>query len=156
MSAARQPPAVRHCRFSHRSTPRRWPWWNIAHVIQGPKLIAEYPSIVSGEPIARSEFDLYIDEGKFYYVKEPCGSEDVQVGFFLHVVPADLDDLPDHRSEHGFDNLDFGFDVRGVLFDGKCAASVGLPQYAIARITTGQYDGAGRTWVAEIDLEADE
>ena len=130
--------------------------WNIAHVVQGPKLIAEYPSIVSGEPIARSEFDLYIDEGKIYYVKEPCAIEDTQVGFFLHVAPADLDDLPDHRSEHGFDNLDFGFDVRGVLFDGKCAASVGLPQYAIARITTGQYDGAGRTWVAEIDLEADE
>ena len=130
--------------------------WIVAHVIQGPKLIAEYPSTVSREPAARSEFDLYLDGGNLYYVKEPCGSEDVQAGFFLHIVPTDLDDLPDHRSEYGFDNLDFGFDVRGVLFDGKCAASVDLPQYAIARITTGQYDGAGRIWMAEIDLEANE
>ena len=128
--------------------------WSIVRVLQGPKLIAEYPSIVSTEPAARSEFDLYIDDGKMYYVKEPCGIEDVQDGFFLHVVPADLDDLPDARKQHGFDNLDFGFDVRGVLFDGKCAASVGLPQYAIARITTGQYDGAGRIWEIEFAPDA--
>ena len=127
--------------------------WNIAHVLQGPKLVAAYPSIVSGEPIARSEFDLYVDGGKLYYVKEPCAIEDVQVGFFLHVVPADLDDLLEARREYGFDNLDFGFDVRGVQFDGKCVASVGLPQYAIARVTTGQYDGVDRTW--EIELAPD-
>ena len=127
--------------------------WNIAHVIQGPKLISEYPSIVAHEPAARSEFDLYFDEGKLYYVKESCGSDDVQDGFFLHIVPADLDDLPDNRTEHGFDNLDFGFDVRGIVFDGKCVAGIGLPQYDIARITTGQYDGVNRTWAAEIVSE---
>ena len=130
--------------------------WSVPHVIQAPKLIAEYPSVVSREPIARSEFDLYLDEGKLYYVKEPCSIEDTQVGFFLHVVPTDIDDLPDARGEYGFDNLDFRFDVRGVLFDGKCAATVGLPQYDIAQITTGQYDGTGRIWMAEIDLEANE
>ena len=130
--------------------------WIVAHVIQAPKLIAEYPSTVFREPIARSEFDLYLDGGNLYYVKEPCGSEDVQAGFFLHVVPEDLDDLPDHRREYGFDNLDFGFDVRGVLFDGKCAASVGLPQYDIARITTGQYDGTGRIWEVEVAPDANE
>ena len=127
--------------------------WMVSHVIQGPKLISEYPSIVAHEPSARSEFDLYIDEGNLYYVKEPCSIEDVQDGFFLHIVPAYLDDLPDNRTEHGFDNLDFGFDVRGVQFDGKCAASVGLPQYGIARITTGQYDEDGRIWAAEIVSE---
>ena len=78
------------------------------------------------------------------------------MGFFLHVVPADLDDLPDARREYGFDNIDFRFDVRGVQFEGKCAASVGLPQYAIARITTGQYDGAGRTWEVEFAPDARE
>ena len=128
--------------------------WSIAHVIQGPKLISEYPSIVSAEPAARAEFDLYIDEGKLYYVKEPCSIEDVEVGFFLHIIPADLDDLPDNRTEYGFDNLDFGFDVRGVQFDGKCAASIGLPQYGIARITTGQYNGIDRIWEIELGPDA--
>ena len=130
--------------------------WIIAHVIQAPKLFSEYPSIVSTEPAARSEFDLYIDEGKLYYVKESCGIDDVQDGFFLHIAPTDLDDLPGYRKQHGFDNRDFRFDVRGVQFDGKCAASIGLPQYDIARITTGQYDEAGRIWAVEIVLDANE
>ena len=128
--------------------------WTVAHVVQGPKLISEYRSIVSTKPAVRSEFDLYVDGGKLYYVKEPCGIEDTQVGFFLHVVPADLDDLPGYRREYGFDNLDFGFDVRGVQFDGKCVASVGLPQYAIARITTGQYDGTDRIWEVKLGPDA--
>ena len=123
--------------------------WSAAHVVQGPKLISEYESFVSREPIAHSEFDLYLEGGNLYYVKEPCTAEDTQAGFFLHVVPADENDLPDDRRQHGFDNLDFGFDVRGVLFDGKCAAAVPLPQYAIDRITTGQFDGTGRVWEIE-------
>ena len=128
--------------------------WSIAHVVQGPKLVSAYPSIVAHEPVARSEFDLYIDEGKLYYVKESCSRDDVQDGFFLHIIPADLDDLPDDRTEYGFDNLDFGFDVWGVLFDGKCVARVGLPQYGIARITTGQYDGVDRIWEVELGPDA--
>ena len=123
--------------------------WNVALDIQGPKLISAYQSIVSTEPAARAEFDLYLDGGKLYYVKEPCGSEDVQARFFLHVVPENEIDLPDGRRPHGFDNLDFGFEERGVIFDGKCAAAVSLPQYGIARITTGQFDGDGRIWGVE-------
>ena len=128
--------------------------WSISHVVQGPKLISEYQTIVSREPIVRSEFDLYINGSKLYYVKEPCDGADVQTSFFLHVVPADEDDLPDDRREHGFDNLDFGFDVRGVIFDGKCAAAAPLPKYGIARIITGQFDGDGRVWGVEFAPEA--
>jgi len=130
--------------------------WMVAHVLQGPKLFSAYPSIVSTEPATRSEFDLHLEGGNLYYVKDPCAIEDVQAGFFLHIVPADLGDLPGYRKQHGFDNLDFGFDVRGVLFDGKCVASVDLPQYAIARITTGQYDGTGRIWEVEFAPNARE
>ena len=130
--------------------------WSAAHVIQGPKLISEYQSIVSTEPVARSEFDVYLDGGKLDYVKEPCAAEDTQASFFLHVVPEDVEDLPDDRRRHGFDNLDFGFDVRGVLFDGKCLAGVGLPQYGIARITTGQFDSGDRVWEVEFAPEARE
>ncbi len=128
--------------------------WNAAPDIQGLKLISAYQSIVSTEPVARSEFDLYLDGGKLYYVKEPCGEEDTAARFFLHVAPEDENDLPDARREHGFDNLDFGFDVRGVLFDGKCTAAVPLPQYGIARIVTGQFDGAGRVWEIEFAPDA--
>ena len=130
--------------------------WTAAHVVQGPKLVSEYESIVSGEPTARAEFDVYFDRRALYYVKEQCGARDVREGFFLHVVPANLDDLPDGRKEYGFDNLDFRFDVYGVLFDGKCAAAVRLPEYGIARITTGQFDGVDRVWEVEFAPEANE
>ena len=130
--------------------------WSAAPDIQGPKLISAYQSIVSTEPAARSEFDLYLDGGKLYYLKAPCGSEDVQARFFLHLVPESVDDLPEDRREHGFDNLDFGFEDRGLAFDGKCAAAAPLPQYGIARIITGQFDGDGRIWGVEFAPDARE
>ena len=123
--------------------------WNATHVVQGPKLDSAYRTVVSLEPAARSEFDLYIDGGKLHYVKEPCGEEDTGERFFLHVVPENIDDLPNDRRQHGFDNLDFAFIERGLLFDGKCLVSVDLPQYGAARITTGQFDGDGRIWEVE-------
>ncbi len=131
--------------------------WGVVHYIHPPpELISEYQSIASTEPAARSEFDVYIDGGKLYYLREPCERTDTAARFFLHILPEDTDDLPSNRRQHGFDNLDFGFGERGVLFGGKCLASVGLPQYAIARITTGQFDGAGRIWEVEIAPDARE
>ncbi len=50
-----------------------------------------------------------------------------------------MNDLPANRQQHGYDNRDFDFDRRGVMFDGKCMARVPLPDYAIARIITGQF-----------------
>ncbi len=129
------------------NTGRLYGDWGVVHYINPPpELISEYQSIASNEPAARSEFDVYATEGKLYYLREPCVRADTDARFFLHVVPDDIDDLPAARKQHEFDNLDFDFDARGLLFDGKCLASVDLPQYAIARITTGQFDGGGRVW----------
>ena len=131
--------------------------WSVVHYIHPPpELIAEYQSIASNEPVARGEFDLYIAEGKLHYLREPCVYADTAARFFLHVVPEDENDLPEDRRQHGFDNLDFDFAGRGVVFGGKCMVSVDLPQYGIARIVTGQFDGAGRVWEVEIDMEARE
>ena len=130
--------------------------WSAVHHIHSPKLISEYRSIASTEPVARSEFDLYIRGGKLYYVKGPCGGADTTARFFLHIVPEYIDDLPEDRRQYGFDNLDFGFAARGALFDGKCMAAVDLPQYGIARIVTGQFDSDGRVWGVEFAPEATE
>ena len=131
--------------------------WGVVHYINPPpKLISEFQSIASNEPVARGEFDVYIDGGKLYYLKEPCERTDTAARFFLHIVPDAVDDLPEARKQHGFDNLDFAFGERGVLFDGKCMVSVDLPQYGIARITTGQFDGGGRVWEVEFAPDARE
>ena len=102
-------------------------------------LRATYNAVVAGEPAIRSTFDVYLSENNtLTYAKQPCARADTQEMFFLHLFPAHREDLPDHRKQHGFDRLDFEFDWRGVRFDGKCWTERKLPEYAIARIHTGQ------------------
>ena len=76
------------------------------------------------------------------YVKQPCTRADTAEPFFLHLFPVHRADRPD------VDRLTFEFDWRGVRFDGKCWTEHALPEYAIARIRTGQ----GKAWQAEFDL----
>ena len=116
-----------------------------------------YRSITAGEPVVRSDFDIYLSENTLTYAKEPCAPADTEATFFLALHPVDVNDLPDDRKQHGFDNLDFSFDQRGVIFDGKCMAEVALPEYAVARVSTGQYvpveGGYNHLWEAEFRLE---
>ena len=109
-----------------------------------------YEHLVSGEPAVRSDFDVYLREDTLLYVKEPCTGADVEAMFFLHLHPVDVNDLPDHRRQYGFDNLNFDFDDQGVIFDGKCLAKVPLPGYGISEIWTGQFvPGQGQVWKEE-------
>ena len=58
------------------------------------------------------------------------------------------------RRQLGFDNLDFRFADRGVLFDGKCMARIALPEYDIARIGTGRSCPDGKSaW--RVDFKVD-
>ena len=111
--------------------------------------------VLTRKSSTRSTFDVHPSENVLNYVKEPCSAEDVQDTFFLHVDPVDVDDLPDHRKQYGFDNLDFRFDDRGFRSSERCLARRELPDYAITRIRTGQFlvneDGSTtQLWGAEI------
>ena len=115
----------------------------------------EYESVVRGNPVINSEFDVYLYDGRLVYVREPCVASDTEAEFFLHVVPSDVSDLPPPRKESGFDNLDFVFETRGLMFDGMCVASIGLPDYAIKRVTTGQHGDEGdAVWSASYNVSA--
>ncbi len=118
----------------------------------------KYQSITSGVPAARSIFDVYIGDGEIIYAKQPCAAADVEAKFFLHLFPADVDDLPISRKQYGFDNLDFHFDnldfhfnaTNGGIFGEKCIAAAPLPDYAIVSVRTGQYiSDEGRIWEVE-------
>ena len=116
--------------------------------------MAEYRAVASsGEPAARGEFDLYVDDGggALVYAKKPCAPADTRTRFFLHVYAADFDDLPRNRRLWGFEGLDFLFGKHGAIFGDACMARADLPDYAISKIDTGQFttDG-GRTWSAEL------
>ena len=98
-----------------------------------------FASVEDARPVISSGFDVYLDGDRLVYVKEDCGGEDVGARFFLHLYPVDEADLPDPRRPHGFDNLDFAFERYGLRGGGRCAAVRVLPEYAIARIHTGQF-----------------
>ena len=90
------------------------------------------------------------------YVREPCAPADARRRFFLHLVPDAVSTLPVTRSRRGFDNLDFDFGEHGALFDGVCVAMLTLPDYAIARIRTGQFDAdtGAPAWRVEFAADA--
>ena len=103
------------------------------------RLATLFETIARNRPAIDSVFDVYGRKDKLVYLKGPCTPDDTEEGFYLHLIPVDEDDLPANRKQYGFDNYDFVFQQYGMHFDGKCMASVPLPQYEIARIRTGQY-----------------
>ena len=106
-------------------------------------------ALAAREPAARAPFGAYLDGGALHYLREDCAASDAEARFFLHVTPLDAGDLPEERRAAGFANLDFAFGDRGLRYDGACLASVALPEYAIARVATGQFEGDTRLWEAE-------
>ena len=87
---------------------------------------------------------------------QPRGT--VGMRFFLHLIPVDVDDLPDHRKRHGFDNLDFRFNDYDLPLTERPVAVRELPAYDIAGIRTGQYlvreDGSyTNLWEGEVRFD---
>lgn len=109
--------------------------------------------VAAGGPVERSVFDIYAGEGLLHYVKEDCALADTEAPFFLHLIPVNEGDLPACRRQHGYDNRDFPFALRGGFFDGKCITQAPLPDYPIVHIRTGQFvSGQGEVW--HVDLPA--
>ena len=114
-------------------------------------LRATYAALSDRQPDADSIFALYLQDSRLIYLRETCNAADTAAGFFLHIILADIADLPLERRPAGFANRDFAFDRWGGVFDGKCLAAVPLPEYPIKEIRTGQYvSGQGELWAAEL------
>ena len=114
-----------------------------------------YESVAAGEPAARSVFDIFLRDNTLTYLKSPCGTADARAPFFLHVVPEDVADLPPDRRRHGFDNLDFRGESAALAYGGKCFAERPLPDYPIARVSTGQFiPDDSPIWQAEFPVGA--
>ena len=128
--------------------------WEAEHWFEESRrwLDAHLSSATSGEPAARGVFDIHLGAGSLIFVKDPCARADTEAMFFLHLIPAEAADLPDHRRQHGFDNLDFDFDLHGERFDDKCMAIRALPEYDIVGIRVGQFEGNRTLWTEEISV----
>ena len=108
-----------------------------------------------GPPIIHSDWDVYLVEDSLIYARDQCSPEDAEPTFFVHLAPVDVNDLPSHRKQHGFDG--FHFDFRNhLLIEGEvCVAIRELPDYAyaIAAIRTGQFTGEGKKiWEGRFDI----
>ena len=102
---------------------------------------------------ADAPFDLYLHGRTLVYARRHCRPEDTLAAFFLHAHPADPADLPRGRRGSGFLNLDFNMARHDAAliahFGGRCAAWVRLPDFAIARLRTGQHAHGAELWRAE-------
>ncbi len=141
--------------MGHRLGGKNYFWGNITELREVERIIED-----AGDPVvARAKFDVHLWENLLVYSREPCAPADISDTFFLHLIPANRDDLPKNRREYGFNNLDFNFaqvgeiSRAGEISGGKCIARVFLPDYPIARISTGQYvPGSGQVWKAELPV----
>ena len=110
----------------------------------------------ASEPVIRSNYDVYINETRVIYVHRLCSLTDIEHRFFLHITPVHVNDLPDHRKQSGFDNLDFHFndnfsdDSFTLVNNHTCIVVRYLPQYDIKQIKTGQFTPeTGPIWEGE-------
>ena len=108
----------------------------------------------TGDPVIRSDWDVYLVKDSLIYVRDPCSPEDVEPEFFLHVDPVDVNDLPSHRKQHGFDGLNFAIRNHLLIEGGVCVARRELTDFAyvIAAVRTGQFNGDGQIWNGGFDV----
>ncbi len=94
-----------------------------------------------GSPVMRSLFNVYVHEDKLVYVKSPCSEADISHRFFLHITPANTEDLAQENTQHGFNVYDFNAsedDVGTAVNRSGCIVAFPLPDYEIHHIYTGQ------------------
>ncbi len=98
---------------------------------------AVYRRVVSsGDPVARSHFDVYLGDDALTFVREPCVREDVNRGVTLRVVPEDLKDMPIWRRllQYISDHVVFQSTQLPMLFEEKCIAVFLFPDFPVSRI----------------------
>ena len=102
------------------------------------EMMAELGTNRPGGITTGAGFVVYRQEGELIYYRKGCRRRDTAARTFLHIVPDAAGDLPLERREFGFENWEFYFSGQGVQLDGQCLATVGLPDYPIAEVRTGQ------------------
>ena len=98
-------------------------------------------------------FDVRIDaDGKrLVLIDRACRRMDPGAGFFLHLTPVRVSDLPPNRRVWRFDNLDSEFQWNRRDDEDGCRAFAKLPDYEIAYAHFGQPTGRAATeWNATI------
>ena len=92
-----------------------------------------YDATLGREPDDVAAFDVHRLDGAVALVMEPCAPAFIErVSATLRATPVDQADLPPWREGKRDEPRWFGFAGHGAFFDGKCVASLPLPDYPIA------------------------
>lgn len=123
-----------------------------------PERVQTYREMVSGEPAAPGYFEVYRrgNENLLLYFKSPCSPTDTEAYFFLHLYPQDPSDLLETRQRSGFNVWDFPFAPYGRRAGADCMIPVGLPDYPLQRIHTGQFDLSSGEWLWEVEFPGEQ
>lgn len=105
-------------------------------------------SINNDNLVVRSNFNVHYVDDRLIYMKEKCDDSVLVPAIYLHIVPQDMTDLPEHRQEYSFDSLDFYFPEYQQPLMAGCVATVDLPDYDISTIYTGQRIPQDDIWKA--------
>ena len=96
-------------------------------------LRAAYSATLGREPDVAGAYDVYRLGGAVALVMEPCAPAFIErVGATLRATPTDPGDLPPWREGKREEPRGFSLAEYGASFDGKCVASLPLPDYSIA------------------------
>ena len=105
-----------------------------------------------GDPLIRSGFDVYLDDGALVWLKSPCAEDDARGRFLLSVFPDAPNDLPARWRAAGHESRNFMFANQGSRLDDTCMARAELPDYPTRAIEVGQWIPDGETlWSARTE-----
>ena len=125
------------------------------HLYRPAGLAAAWASLAAREPDARSAFEVRLDGRALIYTRDECSQDEVWPTLFVQAVPLDANDLPPDRRAAGFEDRAYFPGYHGLRFGGRCAARIGLPDYPLAGLRTGQRQG-GLPPIWEVSLPVED
>ena len=131
------------------------PLWEAAFRLDPERYRSRLDAIAGGalgEPLASTNFDLYLGENELLYHRERCAAAEVETRFFVHLTPAGR--VP-REERDAFGSREFAFGERGVRNDGQCLAIFPLEPRRVATIDTGQQQDGTALWRTYLRFDAD-
>ena len=114
------------------------------HLYPFGALPAARARIAAREPALRAEYDLRVEGRTLTLLREPCGPDHTQAGFFVEAVPS---------GARSGERREFAFGQYGVRFGDTCIARFELPDGPLAGLRAGQqWDGLPPVWEASLPL----
>ena len=93
-----------------------------------------YDAVRGRETMIDGGFDVHRVDGALALVMEPCAPSFLWRNLTVRASPVNADDLPAWRRGKTTEPRTFYLDFYGASFEGKCVASIPLPDYPIAAI----------------------